>query len=232
MPYTSEGLIKASVVSREIDDTSADITDNGTTSTSFAVVKSLGTFTQTAPMPTIKVAMASSGKLGDHYGYGESIFGGTPRRRKAKRQKVAEPITMSDEQQEQNKKEIVEAMSVKAVPGRTHLIAVIIDIKGGQNAQRPVSCHRGKAFGRGYAYDQGKDAYLISCLSSSYLGYIDCAYQVEMPGTGWRCDIPVPDSVVERMMPAALTQKLASIRNNYPSDRFDIQMVQMAGCEV
>jgi hypothetical protein len=144
---------------------------------------------------------------------------------------------MSKEQQRQDCQNIHDALKVQTIPGRTHLIAVVIDKGDGEspsaNRRQRVRCHHGHAFTEGYPYDQSADSYLIPCVDYVGLGHVSIAYELRMPGTGdWHVQVPLPEAVVERYLSGVQKSKIGDLQSQYALKRYVIQIMQMSGCEV
>ncbi len=145
-----------------------------------------------------------------------------------------EPITMSDEQIKQNGKDILDAIEVNPQGGRTYIIAVAVHEKQDEtsvNRQRAVVCRRGTPFTKGYPYNQAQDAYMMQCVEHMELGHVACVFEANMPGTGWKCSVPLPEVVLDRMLSASQKKKLSGFRGKFPQPEYKVQLVQMLGCD-
>lgn len=132
------------------------------------------------------------------------------------------------ENQEAN---IIEAIKrslvIKRIPDRTYITVVIIN-KLGKNVLRRVSCNGCYAFNGGYAYDQNADAYLIRCVADKHLGYVDLAYEIEVPNTAnWSIRLPLPMDIIEEHLNASQRSVLDKVKSRYREDEYDLHIVQM-----
>ena len=148
-----------------------------------------------------------------------------------------ESLNMSKEDAKQNSQDILEALEISPIPGRTYLHAVAIATgkdeayPTGNNRQRPVASRHGTAFASGYPYDQGQDAYMIHCVESVDLGHVSCMFEAKMEDTGWVSSVPLPPAVLDRLLTGTQKKKLIAFRTKYPAPGHEIKLVQMAGCE-
>lgn len=142
-------------------------------------------------------------------------------------------IIMTEEQKKQNVEDIMSSLEVGLIPGRTHLMAVVMDSNIEKNKSQYVKCHKGQSFAVGYPYDQGTDSYIISCVMHEYLGHVPVAYQVKMEGTGgWTVRIPLPESVINRYLTPAQQSQIATLQKKYSDKRYSLQIMQMSGCDI
>jgi hypothetical protein len=159
-------------------------------------------------------------------------------RAKKSPKRESEGFDMAAEDKKQNERDILASLVAQEVPGRTHLVAIVVDngdpVKGEspRNIRQPVRCNHGMAFSEGYPYDQASDSYMIICVHQIQLGNVSASYQLSMPGVGeWHLRVPLPEVVINRYLSGVQKAKIADLQSKFPAPRHTIQIVQMTGCE-
>lgn len=98
------------------------------------------------------------------------------------------------------------------------------------NVVSAVKCHGGTAFG-GYAYDRGRDSYIVNCVEFHQIGRLPFSYVLTMKNVGeWQAKVPMPERVLYKHFTPQQKKLLDAYRDLYPSPRYDIHFIQMLGC--
>jgi len=116
-------------------------------------------------------------------------------------------------------------MVVERVNERLHIYVIAVDMQTPANNSIQSISAEGESLG-GYAYEAGKDVYLINCKSHMSLGSVSAAYRVSMPGHGSKYLLPLPEMLVEKHLPPNQKKQLRAFREKYKGSRYLIQFVQ------
>jgi hypothetical protein len=151
-------------------------------------------------------------------------------RAKDSRERMARP----DEQEYQNSEsQIAAAFTVEMVKGeKTVVVLVVRDVKHPKNNKhKRIQCQDGTGF-CGYVLDLASDSYIVECLEFISLGNVHASYTLTMPNTaGWKMQIPMPESVIERLISPYHKRVLVQTREKYPRPDYELHFMQMIGCD-
>lgn len=114
---------------------------------------------------------------------------------------------------------------------QTILFVIAVDTESPEeNLLNAIRCYGGQALG-GYLYDQAKDSYLVHCREFLQLGNFPFSYSIGLKGVGdWSANVPVPSKILEKYMSPQQREILGQFKTRYSNSRFEIQFVQMIGC--
>jgi hypothetical protein len=112
------------------------------------------------------------------------------------------------------------------------IYAISIDKEQKENNQtNSIRCYGGIALG-GYAHDQTKDSYLVQCVEYLQLGNLSFSFVITIPSAGnWKAKMPAPEKVIEKHFSPEQRKQLEMYREKYKSPRYDVQFIQMLGCD-
>jgi hypothetical protein len=99
------------------------------------------------------------------------------------------------------------------------------------NLTNSIRCFGGIAFG-GYAHDVSKDSYLIQAVEYLQLGNLPFSFVISIPSAGnWKAKIPAPEKVIEKYFSPDQRKALELFREKYKTPKYEIQFIQMLGCD-
>lgn len=137
-------------------------------------------------------------------------------------------LTPSDEE---DFDDLRSSLKILQDPDRTVVFAVVVDLEDDDKNQiTAIRCNGGTAFG-GYAHDRSRDSILVRCVECIQVGSVPFSYVMRLPGVGpWQAKVPLSAAVVEKHLPPKNKIALDEWRAKWSGKRYDVQFVQMLGC--
>jgi hypothetical protein len=119
-------------------------------------------------------------------------------------------------------------MKIMPVDGETLVVVAAVDKSNRLNKpQRFAAGKKGIPIG-GYVVDGPTGDYLFNCVEFMILGYVPASFRLEMEGVGrWSVVVPIPDTLLKKIMSATQKADLKRFRNRYCEPNFDLEFLQI-----
>lgn len=124
-----------------------------------------------------------------------------------------------------------ESLRIMRSSETTLVFAIVIDKENdNENGIHAIKCNGGTAFG-GYAYDGGRDSYIVRGIDFFQIGRIPHSYVITMPNLGaWQVKVPIPEALLEKHLSPQQRDAMGKFMEKWPTSRYEIQLIQMLGC--